>query len=227
MDKTLPEDVVESGSNQTVTPIVPELNHEGDFSSRTPVFPAANGFRYATRFCGGGSRRARPRPATVQHHPAAGHGCRARARGRRPAKRTSAGCRWFACRQSSPSSYGDGTPRKEDCMARCHAKHQRAEARQDKTARCCVFRKAICPARTSGRRPAKKKRQDAVFFVETLARPRCSAMCESLSRRPARGGDANHALLSSPPRSTHAAAGSVATGPESTRQSPPPARCRQ
>ena len=32
----------------------------------------------------------------------------ARTRGRMPAKRTSAGCRWFACRQSPPSSYGDG-----------------------------------------------------------------------------------------------------------------------
>ena len=46
-------------------------------------------------------------------HSAAGHGCPARARGRRPAKRKSAGCRCFACRQSPPSSYGDGRPRRK------------------------------------------------------------------------------------------------------------------
>ena len=76
----------------------------------------------------------------------------------------------------------------KDCMARCHAEHQRAEARQAnigrmpmvrvKTEPALVLRRCTAPRRrtiawhdampsTSGRRPAKRKRQDAVFVVKT------------------------------------------------------------
>ena len=69
-------------------------------------------------------------------------------------------------------------------------KYQRAEARQEKIARCDVFREATSPGfrrgllvkdasgpegrvSTSGRRPAKKKSHDAMFFVKQ--RPPASA----------------------------------------------------
>jgi hypothetical protein len=54
----------------------------------------------------------------------------------------------------------------QDCVAGSDAQHQRAEARQEKTAGRRVFREAVSDAQHQQPEVAKKKRHEAVFFVK-------------------------------------------------------------
>ena len=104
---------------------------------------------------------------------------------KRPAKRTSAGCQWFAWRQPSGAATGRlpghlrslGGSSKSLGMMVSHVRRGALTAHfgvrgarprptaMEGHARKTAWHDAMLS--TSGRRPAKKKQQDAVFFVST------------------------------------------------------------
>jgi len=99
-------------------------------------------------------------------------------------------------RRPAPAGGGPRSENRPDAgvsrEAVSHAQHQRAEARKEKTARSRSHPLAAwhdATLSTSGRRPAKKKRHEAVFFLKPVTAAACPAARRSPGtgdRRPAR-----------------------------------------